>query len=86
MRSYVFLLFKQPAEYGAKHSQLAPPERNSFNVRARGAPRWSLACQCLRLSPLRFQVRAFAAANKLQDPAGVTYFEAEKPAARHKEH
>ena len=37
--SYVFLLFKQPAEFGPKHAQLAPPERNSFNVRARAVCR-----------------------------------------------
>ena len=38
------------------------------------------------LPPLTWQVRAFAGANKLQGPAGVAFFEAEKPAARHKEH
>lgn len=32
------------------------------------------------------QVRAFAGANKLGDPAGVAFYEVEKPAARHKEH
>jgi len=37
--SYVFLLFKQQAELGAKRAQqAAPPERNSFNVRPPCAP------------------------------------------------
>ena len=63
LRSYIFLLFKQPAEMGAKGAQqAAPPERNSFDV------------------------RSFAKAHKLEGPVGVAYFEAEKPAARHKEH
>ena len=54
-RRYIFLLFQQPAPVGAAHAaQLAPPERNSFNV------------------------RTFAAANKLQGPVGVNFFLASK--------
>ena len=44
-RSYVFLLYQQPAELGAKAAQkAAPPERNSFDVRRPRPRRCSAPC------------------------------------------